>query len=157
MRTIRKSTQFKVDRKRAMTFGKRLAIDHPGTVMSPSRPPTGALASLCTLVGAPSSYLRQLPAAIAGINLQHGLLIDHRGELIKTLEADNGGLDLRAVTGPDYGRIWDHELVAAVRKDCGQWHRRHQVEGAGRARLEYDDSTIPIVDVTKDTTTLYAS
>ena len=55
----------------------------------------------------------QLPAALVGINLQHGLL-SHRTELLKTLEADDGRVELRAVTGPDYGRIWDHELVAAV-------------------------------------------
>jgi len=50
---------------------------------------------------------------LAGINLQHGLL-SHRAELLKTLETDDGRVELRAVTGPDYGRIWDHELVAAV-------------------------------------------
>jgi hypothetical protein len=27
--------------------------------------------------------------------------------------------ELRAVTGADYGRIWDHELVAAVMKIAG--------------------------------------
>ena len=73
---------------------------------------------MCTLVGAPTSYLRQLPAALSAINLQHGLL-SHRAELVKTLEADNGRIELRAVTGPDYGRIWDHELVAAVMKIAG--------------------------------------
>lgn len=30
-----------------------------------------------------------------------------------------GRVELRAVTGPDYGRIWDHELVGAVRKIAG--------------------------------------
>jgi hypothetical protein len=62
---------------------------------------------LCGLVGAPSGYLRDLPAPLAGINLQHGLL-SHRAELMKTLEAEDGRVELRAV-GPDYGRIWDHE------------------------------------------------
>src|SRR3546814_11448333 len=70
---------------------------------------------LCSLVGAPSGYLRQLPAALAGINMQHGLLA-HRGELMKTLETGDGCTELRAVTGPAHGRIWDHELVSAVRK-----------------------------------------
>jgi len=46
-------------------------------------------------------------------------LLSHRGELVKTLEADNGRVELRAVTGPDYGRIWDHELVAAAMKIAG--------------------------------------
>jgi hypothetical protein len=43
----------------------------------------------------------------------------HRSELIKTLEAENGRVELRAVTGRDYGRIWDHEPVAAVMKIAG--------------------------------------
>ncbi len=38
---------------------------------------------------------------------------------MKTLEADDGRIELRAVTGPDYGRIWDHELVAAVMRIAG--------------------------------------
>jgi hypothetical protein len=107
------------------------------------------------LVGAPTSYLRQLPAALSAINLQHGLL-SHRAELVKTLETDNGRVELRAVTGPDYGRIWDHELVAAVMKIAG--------DGTGATRWKVpgvmDWSTMthnPFVDVTKDTTTLYAS
>jgi hypothetical protein len=110
---------------------------------------------LASLVGAPSGYLRQLPAALAGINLQHGLLA-HRGELMKTLETEEGRLELRAVTGPDYGRIWDHELVAAVMKIAGN--------GTGDTRWKVpgllDWSTMthnPFVEVTKDTTTLYAS
>jgi hypothetical protein len=59
-----------------------------------------------------------LSRPLAGINLQHGLL-SHRAELLKTLEADDGRVELRAVTGPDYGRIWDHELVSAVMKIAG--------------------------------------
>ena len=52
---------------------------------------------MAALVGAPAGYLRQLPAPLAGINLQHGLL-SHRAELIKTLETDDGRIELRAVT-----------------------------------------------------------
>jgi hypothetical protein len=88
---------------------------------------------MASLVGAPAGYLRQLPAALAGINLQHGVLA-HRGELIKTLEADDDRIELRAVTGPDYGRIWDHELVGAVMDRWG-WRGRHPLEGARFARL----------------------
>ena len=99
--------------------------------------------------------MRQLPAPLAGINLQHGLLA-HRGELVKTLEADDGRIELRAVTGPDYGRIWDHELVEAVMRIAG--------DGTGDTRwkvpglLDWSSMTHnPFVEVTKDTTTLYAS
>ena len=110
---------------------------------------------LCGLVGAPSGYLRQLPAPLAGINLQHGLA-SNRAELVKTLEADDGRVELRAVTGPDYGRIWDHELVGAVMRIAGDGvdDTRWKVPGT------LDWSTMvhnPFVEVTKDTTTLYAS
>ena len=37
---------------------------------------------LCELVGAPSGYLRELPAPLAGINLQYGLS-HHRAERMK--------------------------------------------------------------------------
>jgi hypothetical protein len=99
--------------------------------------------------------MRQLPATLAGINLQHGLL-SHRAELVKTLEADDGRVELRAVTGPDYGRIWDHELVAAVIKIAGNGtgDTRWKVPGV----LDWNTMTHnPFVDITKDTTTLYAS
>ena len=133
---------------------ERLALIVPGRD-EPVAPTHWSFGQLCTLVGAPSSYLRQLPAPLAGINLQHGLL-SHRAELVKTLEADDGRVELRAVTGPDYGRIWDHELVAAVMKIAGNGtgDTRWKVPGV----LDWNSMTHnPFVDVTKDTTTLYAS
>ena len=96
---------------------ERLALMVPGR-SEPVAPTHWSFGQLCSLVSAPTSYMRQLPAPLAGINLQHGLL-SHRGELLKTLEADDGRVELRAVTGPDYGRIWDHELTAAVMKIAG--------------------------------------
>lgn len=133
---------------------ERLALIVPGRD-EPVAPTHWSFGQLCTLVGAPSSYMRQLPAPLAGINLQHGLL-SHRAELVKTLEADDGRVELRAVTGPDYGRIWDHELVGAVRKIAGNGvgDTRWKVPGV----LDWAAMTHnPFVDVTKDTTTLYAS
>lgn len=133
---------------------ERLALVVPGRD-EPVAPTHWSFGQMCNLVGAPAGYLRQLPAPLAGINMQHGLL-SHRAEQIKTLEADDGRIELRAVTGPDYGRIWDHELVAAVMRIAG--------DGAGDTRWKVpgmlDWSTMvhnPFVEVTKDTTTLYAS
>jgi len=133
---------------------ERLALIVPGRD-EPVAPTHWSFGQMCGLVGAPASYLRQLPAPLAGINMQHGLL-SHRAELIKTLEAGDGRIELRAVTGPDYGRIWDHELVAAVMRIAG--------DGVGDTRWKVpgvlDWSTMihnPFVEVTKDTTTLYAS
>jgi len=133
---------------------ERLALLVPGRD-GPVVPTHWSFGQLCSLIGAPSGYLRQLPAPLAAINMQHGLL-SHRAELMKTLETDDGRVELRAVTGPDYGRIWDHELVAAVMKIAG--------DGTGDTRWKVpgllDWSTMthnPFVEVTKDTTTLYAS
>jgi hypothetical protein len=109
---------------------------------------------LCTLVGAPAAYRRQLPAPILAINLQHALL-SHHAELVKNLEADSGRIELRAVTGPQYGRIWDHELWSR-HADCRQWHRRHPVESAGRAGLVEHDPQ-PVGGRDQNTTTLNAS
>ncbi|MBB4345653.1 DUF932 domain-containing protein [Rhizobium leguminosarum] len=110
---------------------------------------------LCSLIGAPATYMRQLPAPLAAINLQHGLL-NHRAEHVKTLEMDDGRLELRAVTGPEYGRIWDHELVSSVMKIAGNGtgDTMWKVPGV----LDWATMTHnPFVDITKDTTTLYAS
>ena len=133
---------------------ERLALIAPGRA-EPISPTHWSFGQMCSLVGAPAGYLRELPAALAGINLQHGLA-SHRGELIKTLEADEGRIELRAVTGPDYGRIWDHELVGAVMQIAG--------DGVGDTRWKVpgvlDWSTMvhnPFVEVTAQTTTLYAS
>ncbi|ALH81576.1 MAG: DUF932 domain-containing protein [Sphingopyxis sp.] len=121
----------------------------------PVAPTNWAFGQLCSLVGAPASYLRELPAALAGINLQHGL-VAHRGEQVKLLQTDDGRTELRAATGPEYGRIWDYELVEAVMKIAG--------DGIGQTRWKVpgvlDWSSMhynPYVDVTRDTTTLYAS
>jgi hypothetical protein len=133
---------------------ERLALLVPGR-SEPVAPTHWSFGQLCSLVGAPSSYMRQLPAPLAGINLQHGLL-SHRAELLKTLEADDGRVELRAVTGPDYGRIWDHELVSAVMKIAGNGtgDTRWKVPGV----LDWNTMTHnPFVDIIKDTTTLYAS
>ena len=72
------------------------------------------------------------------------------------METDDGRLTLRAVTGPDYGRIWDHELVAAVIDIAGNGtgDTMWKVPGV----LDWATMTHnPFVDITKDTTTLYAS
>jgi len=122
---------------------------------APVAPTHWSFGQLASLVSAPAAYLRQLPAPLAGINLQYGLT-SHRVEQIKTLETEDGRTELRAVTGPDYGRIYDHELVAAVQKIAGNGtgDTRWKVPGT----LDWSSGVYnPMVDITKDTTTLYAS
>jgi hypothetical protein len=133
---------------------ERLTLRLPGSdaELAPTHWSFGQLASL---VGAPASYLRQLPATLAGVNLQYGLS-SHRAEQVKTLEIEEGRVELRAATGPAYGRIYDHELVAAVQRIAGNGtgDTRWKVPGV----LDWSTGIYnPHVDVSRDTTTLYAS
>ena len=122
---------------------------------APIAPTHWSFGQLSSLVGAPASYLRQLPAPLAAINLQYGLTT-HRAEQVKTLETEDGRTELRAVTGPDYGRIYDHELVSAVMKIAG--------DGVGDTRwkvpgiLDWSTGVYnPNAAVSRESTTLYAS
>ncbi len=133
---------------------ERLALILPGAD-APVTPTHWSFGQLASQVGAPAAYLRQLPAPLAAINLQYGLT-SNRTEQIKTLETNNGRVELRAVTGPDYGRIYDHELVEAVQKIAGNGtgDTRWKVPGV----LDWSTGIYnPRVDISKDTTTLYAS
>lgn len=133
---------------------ERLSLILPGAD-APVAPTHWSFGQLAAQVGAPAAYLRNLPAALAGINLQYGLT-SARAEQIKTLETDDGRVELRAVTGPDYGRIYDYELVEAVQRIAGDGtgDTRWKVPGV----LDWStDIYNPRVDITKDTTTLYAS
>lgn len=133
---------------------ERLMLLAPGDER-PIAPTNWSFGQLSSLVGAPASYLRNLPAALAGINLQHGL-IHHRGEQVKLLRTEDGRTELRAATGAEYGRIWDHELVAAVMNFAGDGtgDTRWKVPGTiDWSNMRYN----PNVDITKETTTLYAS
>lgn len=146
------SSQIRVDA--ARDNPERLSLLLPGN-KSPIAPTHWSYGQLCNLVGAPTSYMRQLPAPLAAINLQHGLL-NNREEMVKTLEMDDGSMKLRAVTGPQYGRIWDKDLIEAIMNIAGNGtgETRWKIPGV----LDWSSMTHnPFVDVTKDTTTLYAS
>jgi hypothetical protein len=133
---------------------EHLALALPGADI-PIAPTHWSFGHLAGLVGAPTAYLRQLPAPLAGINLQYGLT-SYRAEQVKTLEIEDGRAELRAVTGPDYGRILDHELVSAVQCIAGNGtgDTRWKVPGV----LDWSTGIYnPRVDITHDTTTLYAS
>jgi hypothetical protein len=133
---------------------ERLTLTLPGEA-APLAPTHWSFGQLASMVGAPPTYLRQLPAPLAAINLQYGLT-SNRAEQIKTLEVEDGRVELRAVTSPDYGRIFDQELVAAVQRIAGNGtgDTRWKVPGV----LDWSTGVYnPRMDVTKSTTTLYAS
>lgn len=71
--------------------GERLLLFLPGA-KAPVAPTHWSFGQLASQIGAPAAYLRQLPAALAGINLQYGLT-SHRAEQIKTLETEGDRCD----------------------------------------------------------------
>lgn len=132
-----------------------LAYPVPGGSHNIATPTHWSFGQVASLVKAPAGYLRKLPAAIAGINLQYGLQ-NFRSEMVKVYQTENGHSELRAATGPDYGRIYDYEVADAAIKiaGSGRGEMRWKVPGM----IDWSNGTYnPNVDVTKDTTTLYAS
>lgn len=93
---------------------------------------------------APAQFLRQLPPELAAINLQWGLENNPVRDNALVLGQSNGHHAVRSMTSESYGRIWDAEVVEAVKRanDNGNW----QVPAASYA------TTNP-----KRATTLYAS
>lgn len=108
-----------------------------------------AFGQLAQRAGAPAGYLRTLPAALAADNLNFGLRFNRDVEDIGVLLYRNGGpAELRAVTGPSYGRVWNSDITATLRKHFGDG-----LSGTFRVPGEFGRA----VEVTKANTTLYAS
>jgi len=131
-----------------------LPLDLPGRSQA-VQPTHWSFGQLCQRIQVPAGYLRRLPAFLAGVNLQFGLH-NAPGERVQAyLREDDDRVELRAFTGPDYGRIHDHEVVNTVRKIAGsgngeaRWKVPGQLEGGGLYN--------PEAPVTLASTTLYGS
>lgn len=105
---------------------------------------------LARTVGAPAGYLRKLPGFLAGVNLQHGLA-HLPSEVVKIFGEDGDKVELRAMTSPRYGRVFDAEVVEAILNTIDDTWKVPGVMDWGTGR--YD----PDAPVSKKTTTLYAS
>lgn len=108
------------------------------------QPSNWGFGQLSMYAGAPASYLKKLPAALACDNLRYGLENNPMRDDALMLVRSNGKQELRAMTSTSYGRIWDEQVVASVERVNldGRW----QVPAASYA------TTNP-----KRATTLYAS
>jgi hypothetical protein len=102
---------------------------------------------LSRLAGAPSDYMRDLPGELAADCLNYGL--QRRDvEDIGVLLYQNGSPQLRAVTGPNYGRVWNHQVIKSLMERFGDG-----VTGDFKVPGEFGHD----VPVTKANTTLYCS
>jgi hypothetical protein len=121
------------------------------TIVGPSgnevAPTNWAFGQLATLAGAPAGYLRSLPAPLAADCVDYGLQTRDVEDIGVLLTRGGSGVELRAATGPRYGRIWDSDVIAALVDRfgdgvSGDW----RVPGVRGQR----------VPVTNETTTLFA-
>ena len=104
---------------------------------------------LAARAGAPAGYLRGLPAEMAADCLNFGLQVSRDIEDVGILlTAGDDGAELRAVTGPQYGRIWNSDITGALVDRFGDG-----VSGDFRVPGEFGRA----VDVSKKNTTLFAS
>jgi len=98
--------------------------------------------------GAPAGYLRNLPGPLAADCVNYGLISRDVDDVGVLLHKNGGPTELRAVTGPNYGRIWNHTITAALVARFGDG-----LTGDFRVPGEFGKA----VPITKENTTLYAS
>ena len=78
---------------------------------------------LARLGGAPADYLRSLPPVLAAPALQWSIeRREDAGKAVKIMHVSNGHHEVRAITSPTYGRIWDLDVVKALRRLGDDWH-----------------------------------
>ena len=136
---------------------KGLVISGPaGVAYAPTH---WAFGQLATLAQAPAGYIRTLPAPIAADCLNFGMQfkrdIEDVGLLLQKGSQPRGGdagivsaPALRAATGPNYGRVWNSDLIKSLIERFGDG-----VTGAFRVPGEFGKA----VQISNANTTLYAS
>lgn len=114
---------------------------------------------LAGLAKAPAGYLRELPAELVADNLNYGLKfrreIDEVGVLLTRENVSVDGfaspatrVEMRAATGPNYGRIWNADIAASLVNRFGDGRT-----GDFRVPGEFGKQ----VEITRNNTTIYGS
>ncbi len=110
-----------------------------------------AFGQLASLSAGPAGYLRKLPAPLAADCINYGLKFrrdaEDVGVLLTRADTRHGLPQLRAATGPRYGRIWNSEITKALMDRFGDG-----ITGDWRIPGEFGKQ----VDITRANTTLYA-
>lgn len=125
--------------------GNGLIVAGPSSSYAPTH---WAFDQLAQRAGAPAGYLRDLPAPLVADCLNWGMKYKREISDVGLLLYQNGGApELRACTGPNYGRIWNAEIIEQMQKlfgdgVSGKWH----IPGEFNIKAP----------ITKQSTTLYA-
>ena len=104
-----------------------------------------AFGQLAGLAGAPTSYLRDLPATLAAENLNHGLRTKVGGSANFLFHQNGGGLVLRAANTEIYSRLWDYQVIERL----VDLSARHDLEPAGQTFNWGSDAFTPNADAPK--------
>ena len=134
---------------------KGITIEGKNGLYDPTHFSFGQVASLAK---APAGYLRSLPAPIVADAMNYGLRFGRDAEEVGVLrtktsyEGEDGAVvehvELRAATGPRYGRIWNAEIVDSLVDRFGDG-----INGQFRVPGEFGKA----VPITKSNTTIYGS
>lgn len=125
-------------------YGERLVLQSSNGEQT--APTHWAFGQLATRAGAPAGYLRNIPAPLAADCINYGLQQRDVEEIGMLTHNADGVRVAAAVTGPNYGRIWNSTILNAVVRRFGDG-----INGKFRVPGEFGQR----VEVTKENTTLY--
>lgn len=117
---------------------------------TPARMTHWSFGQMAHLAGAPAGYLRGRPGPLAADCLNFGMRYERDGKDVGVLLHKPGLAmpELRAATGPRYGRIWNSDILKALIAKFGDGRT-----GDFRVPGEFGKA----VDVTRENTTIYGS
>jgi len=124
---------------------KGMLVEIGNDVWAPTHHSFGQISQLAE---ARAGYLRRLPSELAADCINYGLKFLRQPEDVGLLVRNNGEHILRAATGPNYGRIWNADVVKYLIERFGDG-----ITGAWKVPGEFGKA----ITVTKANTTLYAS
>ena len=126
-----------------------VVVSKNGTVAAPTNWAFGQMMQRAG-AGSAGSYIRSLPAPLAADCLNFSLRYQRDPENVGVLlERESTEVtSLRAMTGPNYGRVWNADIVNALVRRFGDG-----INGDWRVPGEFKQR----VPITKENTTLYAS
>jgi hypothetical protein len=128
--------------------GERNGLQVVGPNGNGYAPTHWSFGQLASLAKAPAGYLRTLPGPLAADNINYGLKFARESEEVGVLLQRGDEPQLRAATGPSYGRIWNSEVSDALVSRFGDG-----VTGDWKVPGEFGHD----VAVTKRNTTIYGS
>jgi hypothetical protein len=141
------TTRVKVLRTAVSETAKELVL--LGNTDTEARITNWAFSQLCQHAGAPAGYLQRLPDELARDCLNLGLsLADEESRTKLLVNVADDSRVVRAATGPDYGRIWNADVIRELMNHVGDG-----VTGDWKVPGEFGKD----VPVTLRNTTLYMS